>query len=58
MENFIFCAMNVPFLHPLKSSDNQFSEVFKGYENGTLAWNELLNKIVFCEAIFFDMKGN
>ena len=37
---------NVPFLYPLKTSENQgFSEVFRGYGNGTLAWNGLKNRI-------------
>ena len=31
---------NVPFLYPLKTSENQsFFDVFRGYGNGTLAWN-------------------
>ena len=29
---------NVPFLYPLKMSENQrFSDIFRGYKNGTLA---------------------
>ena len=32
------CSANVPFLYPLKTSENQrFSDVFKGYRKGTLA---------------------
>ena len=33
---------NVPFLHPLKKSENQrFSDIFRGYRNGTLGENVL-----------------
>ena len=33
---------NVPFLYPLKTSENQkFSDIFRGYRKGTLAWNGL-----------------
>ena len=33
---------NVPILYPLKMSENQrFSDVFRGYKKGTLAWNGL-----------------
>ena len=33
---------NVPFLYSLNTSENLcFSEVFRGYRNGTLAWNGL-----------------
>ena len=33
---------NVPYLYPLKTSGNhRFSDVPKGYRNGTLAWNGL-----------------
>ena len=33
---------NVPFLYPLKTSENlQFSDVFRWYRKGTLAWNSL-----------------
>ena len=36
---------NVQFLYPLKTSGNQrFSDVFKGYRNGTLALNRLNRK--------------
>ena len=32
MENFIFCAVNVPFLHLLKTSEKQkFSNISRGY---------------------------
>ena len=34
---------NAPFLYPLKTSENlQFSDVFRGYRKGTLAWNWLI----------------
>ena len=60
MENSIFCATNVSFLHPLKSSDNQkFFNAFNRYKNGTLAWNELLKKIFFvkpCSLIWKELK--
>ena len=33
---------NVPYLYPLKTSGNLwFSDVFRGYRKGTLAWNGL-----------------
>ena len=33
---------NIPFLYPLKVSENLwFSRVFRGYRNGILAWNRL-----------------
>ena len=36
---------NVPFLYPLKTSENLwFSEVFRGYRKGTLAWNGLIEQ--------------
>ena len=34
---------NIPFLHPLKRSENQrFCNVFKGYRNGSLRYNGLV----------------
>ena len=37
--------VNVPFLYPLKTSENQkFSDVSRGYRNGTLSCNELIKK--------------
>ena len=34
----LFKPMSVPFMYPLKMSVNpRFSDVFKGYRNGTLA---------------------
>ena len=39
--------VNVPFLYPLETSENQgFSDVFRGYRNGTLTWNELIYILV------------
>ena len=39
---------NLPFLYPLKMSENQrFSDVFRGCRNGTLAWKGLM----WCEKI-------
>ena len=36
--------VNVLFLHPLKTSENLwFSNIFRGYRNGTLLWNGLKN---------------
>ena len=32
---------NIPFLYPLKTPENLFSDVFSGYRNETLAWNGL-----------------
>ena len=38
---------NVPFLCPLKTSENLwFSDVFRGYRNGTLAWKGLIRQRV------------
>ena len=35
--------LNCPFLYPLKTSENErFSDVFRGYRNGTLHKNGLL----------------
>ena len=46
---------NVSFLYPLKTSENRrFSDVFRGYRKGTLAWNRLRYlirytlKMLFC----------
>ena len=37
---------NVPFLYPLKTSENQrFSDVFRGYRNRTLDWIGLINNL-------------
>ena len=44
------------FSLPWKQKTQRFSNVFRGYRNGTSAWNGLMNLIVFCEAIFFDIK--
>ena len=36
-------STNIPFLYPLKTAENQrFSDVFRGYRNGTLVWNWLI----------------
>ena len=38
---------NVQFRYTLKTSENQrFTEVFKGYRNGTLAWNGLRERFI------------
>ena len=37
---------NVPFLYPLKTSENKmFSDVFRGCRNGALVWKGLINFI-------------
>ena len=37
--------VNVPFLYPLKTSENLwFSDVFSGYKNGTLAWKNVFRE--------------
>ena len=43
---FLYCnyqfRVDVPFIYPLETSENfWFSDVFRGYRNGTLAWNGL-----------------
>ena len=36
--------VHIPFLYPLKTSENlKFSDVFRGYRNGTLAWIGLIH---------------
>ena len=39
---------NVSFRHPLKTSENQwFSDVFRGYRNGTLYYGALFKRVIF-----------
>ena len=39
---------NVPFLYPLKTSENQrFSDVFRGYRNVASAWNGLACSLLY-----------
>ena len=41
--NFNLFQVNVPFLYPLKTSENQrFSDAFRGYKKGALTWNRLI----------------
>ena len=46
--------VNVPFLYPLKTSENQrFSDVFREYRNEAFARNALSNKVLgYCECWF------
>ena len=42
IQHFAPFHANVPFLYPLKTSENQrFFDVFRGYRNGTLEWTKL-----------------
>ena len=51
MPNINPFQVNVPFLHPLKTSENRrFSDVFRGYRKGTLAWNELSSHFTWLPA--------
>ena len=46
---------NVPFLYPLKTLENLwFSDVFRGYRNGTLAWKVLTH---FSPVLCFEWKS-
>ena len=52
---------NVPFLYPLKTSENRrFSDVFRGYKKGTLIWNGLISSLIqqlwsFCVIILLKL---
>ena len=49
---------NVPFLNSLKTPENLwFSEVFRVYRKGTLAWNGLINDTRGVHFLFFNWKN-